>query len=263
MADEGGGDKSKFGDKETDSPNIDEVKRGCTDCICFILFVVRIPRRAPCLLCPSNPAATPCPRLLISQRIHAHAHKPVVVGARACIFPSAWATCEVSPASSRVAPQKTRARRRAPEPGGDARLKKWQPSTAPGSCTETTASYSSVREHDAHGVRAEKAALSQCRWAVKVSSIRLFDLADPQPSVQLMWIAWIMVAMMAVTDGCPDNCNNPMKLVYGFDTNGSAFSPLLPCPDLPCPFLPLSLPPLLSLPVLPPHKLWCCPLVPC
>eukprot|EP00281_Chroomonas_sp_CCMP1168_P006014 CAMPEP_0206259920 /NCGR_PEP_ID=MMETSP0047_2-20121206/26781_1 /ASSEMBLY_ACC=CAM_ASM_000192 /TAXON_ID=195065 /ORGANISM="Chroomonas mesostigmatica_cf, Strain CCMP1168" /LENGTH=890 /DNA_ID=CAMNT_0053686905 /DNA_START=131 /DNA_END=2803 /DNA_ORIENTATION=- len=25
---------------------------------------------------------------------------------------------------------------------------------------------------------------------------------------------------MAFTDGCPDNCNNPQKLIYGFDSNG-------------------------------------------
>ena len=32
------------------------------------------------------------------------------------------------------------------------------------------------------------------------------------------WGAWLIVAMMAITDGCPDNCNDPRKLVYGFDS---------------------------------------------
>jgi hypothetical protein len=32
------------------------------------------------------------------------------------------------------------------------------------------------------------------------------------------WIGWLIVAMMAVTDGCPDNCNDPNKLIYGFDS---------------------------------------------
>ena len=32
------------------------------------------------------------------------------------------------------------------------------------------------------------------------------------------WIGWLIVAMMAITDGCPDNCNDPRKLVYGFDS---------------------------------------------
>jgi hypothetical protein len=36
----------------------------------------------------------------------------------------------------------------------------------------------------------------------------------------LAWIGWIIVAAMAFTDGCPDNCNDPRKLVYGFDSNG-------------------------------------------
>mmetsp|Transcript_58692 Transcript_58692/g.120049 ORF Transcript_58692/g.120049 Transcript_58692/m.120049 type:complete len:670 (-) Transcript_58692:2-2011(-) len=34
------------------------------------------------------------------------------------------------------------------------------------------------------------------------------------------WLAWLIVAIMAFTDGCPDNCNDPSKLVYGFDSNG-------------------------------------------
>ena len=32
------------------------------------------------------------------------------------------------------------------------------------------------------------------------------------------WVGWLIVAMMAVTDGCPDNCNDPNKLIYGFDS---------------------------------------------
>jgi hypothetical protein len=27
---------------------------------------------------------------------------------------------------------------------------------------------------------------------------------------------------MAFSDGCPDNCNNPLKLVYGYDSDGYA-----------------------------------------
>ena len=34
------------------------------------------------------------------------------------------------------------------------------------------------------------------------------------------WLGWIIVAAMAVTDGCPDNCNDPYKLIFGFDTTG-------------------------------------------
>jgi len=34
------------------------------------------------------------------------------------------------------------------------------------------------------------------------------------------WIGWIIVAAMAFSDGCPDNCNDPRKLVFGFDSNG-------------------------------------------
>uniref|UniRef100_A0A6U4PCE9 Uncharacterized protein n=1 Tax=Hemiselmis andersenii TaxID=464988 RepID=A0A6U4PCE9_HEMAN len=36
----------------------------------------------------------------------------------------------------------------------------------------------------------------------------------------VMWIVWIILAIMAMTDGCPNNCNNPYKLVYGFDADG-------------------------------------------
>eukprot|EP00293_Proteomonas_sulcata_P009004 CAMPEP_0184306614 /NCGR_PEP_ID=MMETSP1049-20130417/15559_1 /TAXON_ID=77928 /ORGANISM="Proteomonas sulcata, Strain CCMP704" /LENGTH=888 /DNA_ID=CAMNT_0026618915 /DNA_START=75 /DNA_END=2741 /DNA_ORIENTATION=+ len=34
------------------------------------------------------------------------------------------------------------------------------------------------------------------------------------------WFGWLVLGLMAMTDGCPDNCNNPEKLVYGFDANG-------------------------------------------
>mmetsp|Transcript_60527 Transcript_60527/g.143932 ORF Transcript_60527/g.143932 Transcript_60527/m.143932 type:complete len:950 (+) Transcript_60527:231-3080(+) len=34
------------------------------------------------------------------------------------------------------------------------------------------------------------------------------------------WLAWIIIALMAFTDGCPDNCNDPQKLIYGFDSSG-------------------------------------------
>jgi hypothetical protein len=29
------------------------------------------------------------------------------------------------------------------------------------------------------------------------------------------WLAWIILAAMAVTDGCPQDCNDPQKLIYG------------------------------------------------
>jgi preprotein translocase subunit SecG len=34
----------------------------------------------------------------------------------------------------------------------------------------------------------------------------------------IAWLGWIVVAAMAVTDGCPDNCNDPRKLIYGYDS---------------------------------------------
>mmetsp|Transcript_26387 Transcript_26387/g.59980 ORF Transcript_26387/g.59980 Transcript_26387/m.59980 type:complete len:916 (-) Transcript_26387:201-2948(-) len=36
----------------------------------------------------------------------------------------------------------------------------------------------------------------------------------------LAWIIWIILALMVFTDGCPNNCNDPMKLVFGTDSNG-------------------------------------------
>jgi hypothetical protein len=30
------------------------------------------------------------------------------------------------------------------------------------------------------------------------------------------WLAWIILAAMAMTDGCPQDCNDPQKLIYGF-----------------------------------------------
>uniref|UniRef100_A0A7S4PPC4 Choline transporter-like protein n=1 Tax=Guillardia theta TaxID=55529 RepID=A0A7S4PPC4_GUITH len=36
----------------------------------------------------------------------------------------------------------------------------------------------------------------------------------------LAWAVWIVLALMVFTDGCPNHCNDPMKLVYGTDSNG-------------------------------------------
>ena len=36
----------------------------------------------------------------------------------------------------------------------------------------------------------------------------------------LAWVAWIILAIMAFSDGCPDQCNDPRKLIYGYDSNG-------------------------------------------
>ena len=36
----------------------------------------------------------------------------------------------------------------------------------------------------------------------------------------IAWVAWIICAIMAFTDGCPNQCNDPRKLIYGYDSNG-------------------------------------------
>jgi hypothetical protein len=33
-------------------------------------------------------------------------------------------------------------------------------------------------------------------------------------------LGWLLLAIMVTNDGCPDDCNDPMKLVYGFDSEG-------------------------------------------
>mmetsp|Transcript_2338 Transcript_2338/g.6220 ORF Transcript_2338/g.6220 Transcript_2338/m.6220 type:complete len:881 (+) Transcript_2338:94-2736(+) len=36
----------------------------------------------------------------------------------------------------------------------------------------------------------------------------------------IAWVAWLILAIMAFTDGCPDQCNDPRKLIYGYDSSG-------------------------------------------
>jgi len=35
------------------------------------------------------------------------------------------------------------------------------------------------------------------------------------------WCVWFFLAFLAISDGCPDNCNTPMRLVFGYDSNGN------------------------------------------
>jgi len=36
----------------------------------------------------------------------------------------------------------------------------------------------------------------------------------------VFWGVWIIGAYLAFSDGCPDNCNTPLRLVYGYDSAG-------------------------------------------